>query len=423
MVHGGLCLAHPDDTTTVLVAGAMPDERVEAVLRYRKGATWFADTVTVMRASPDRVTPPCPYVPECGGCQLQHTSYARQLELKVDIVRDALQCERLTSLPAIRVLGMSDPWRYRRRGEFHVVPGVAGVADSSLGFNRARSWRPIAVEDCLIHDTRIAAALPVLRDMVRQGATSRLSTLHITMGDAGGELLVRPKPSNALDQDAVERASLALPGDMHITTHSTSITWQGHTFRVSPETFMQVNVKQLDALYGTVMQSLAGAANLRVIDAYAGVGMLAVHLAVQGAHVTCVESNRAAARLGTLNARLNDVDARVEYVAEPVEHALPRVAAGRGIDALVLDPPRAGCSGQVTGWIALAGPPIVVYVSCDPATLARDLHVLVGSGPYELAGLTVVDMFPQTYHVETVAELRRRDAKQAVGGGVAPGGP
>ena len=136
--------------------------------------------------------------------------------------------------------------------------------------------------------------------------------------------------------------------------------------------------------------------------------MLSAVLAGEAREVVCIESNRSAAAMGRLNARINEVADRVRYVVAPVESALPEVAGAGRVDGLVLDPPRAGCGGQVTGWLALAGPPRVVCVSCDPATLARDLHVLVASGPYAVDSVDVVDMFPQTYHVETVVALRRR---------------
>jgi 23S rRNA (uracil1939-C5)-methyltransferase len=135
--------------------------------------------------------------------------------------------------------------------------------------------------------------------------------------------------------------------------------------------------------------------------------VLGVVLAAEAAEVVCIESNRSAVRMGRLNAQINDVADRLRYVAEPVESALPRVAAAAPVDRLILDPPRAGCGGQVTGWLALAGPPRVVYVSCDPATLARDLHVLVTTGPYAVESVDLVDMFPQTSHVESVVALRR----------------
>jgi len=407
MVHGGLCVAALDDGSTVLVAGAIPGELIEAELRYRKGKTWFADTVTTVDASPHRVPAPCPYVPDCGGCQLQHVDYAHQLELKREIVEDALRRQRVRVPESLRVIGMQDPWRYRWRGEFHIVPGERGVADAGLGFNRARSWRPIAVDDCLIHHRRITDALPALRAMVHEGGAAGLNALHLTVGAEGRELLVRAKPQRALDPRAVDDASMRLPDGGRISTESTSLNWRGHTYRVTPDTFIQVNVEQMDALYAAVIHGLNGHAGKRVVDAYAGIGVIATHLAAEDADVVCIENNRAAARMGVLNARVNDVSGRVRYVLAAVEEALPRVAAEARVDRLVLDPPRAGCGGSVTAWIALGGPERVVYVSCDPATLARDLHVLVASGPYEVADLVIVDMFPQTYHVECVVTLTR----------------
>jgi len=407
MVHGGLCVASADDDVSVLVAGAIPGELVDVELRYRKRQTWFADTVAAAEASPHRVAPPCPYVPECGGCQLQHVTYAHQLELKSDIVRDALRRQHVHVPDDVRVLGMGDPWRYRWRGEFHVVPGASGAADAGLGFNRARSWRPIAVDDCLIHHDLITDSLPVLRELVREGSDGALGTLHLTVGDGGAELLLRSRPRSALSAAAIDRAALRLPHDARLSVDSTSITWRGRTYRVSPDTFIQVNVAQMDALYGEVLAALGDVSRARIVDAYAGVGMLAVELAARGAGVVCIESNRSAARLGALNARLHDVEDRVRYAVAPVEQEIARAAAGAR--SLVLDPPRAGCAGSVTAWIALAGPANVVYVSCDPATLARDLHVLVASGPYTVRAVTVVDMFPQTYHVETVVSLERAE--------------
>jgi 23S rRNA (uracil1939-C5)-methyltransferase len=405
LVHGGVCLAHPDSSTTVLVEGAIPGERVEAVLRFRKGNTWFARTTRVLDTSPHRVDPPCPYVPDCGGCQLQHISYAHQLELKREVLRDALRRQGIAA-GEVHVTGMTDPWRYRWRGEFHVIRSREGGAGVELGFNRARSWKPIAVDDCSIHHRRITDSLPLLRDMARAGA-AELSTLHLTIGAGGDELLVRGKPRTALSAGAIDAASLRMKAGGRLSAESTSLEWRGHSYRVTPEAFIQVNWVQMDALYSAVIRGLNDVVDKRIVDAYAGIGVLAVHLATEASEVVCIESNRNAARIGVLNARLNEVAGRLRYVLAPVERGLPAVAAEAPVDCLILDPPRAGCGGRVTGWIALAGPERVVYVSCDPATLARDLHVLVASGPYRIDRLEVVDMFPQTYHIESVLTLVR----------------
>jgi len=404
MVHGGGCLARSDEGERILVDGAIPGEVVEAELTGRRGGTWWARTASVIEPSPHRTVPPCPYVPECGGCDLQHVVYSHQLELKRGIVLDALRREKVAVPEEVPIWGMDDPWRYRRRGEFHVVAGARGMADAGLGFNRARSHRAIAVDDCLIHHRAITDSLPQLRDAVRRGGSPALDVVHLTVGEDGGELLVRPRPARALDASVLDELAVGGAAPVRWMTEATTLRWRGWMFRVEPGSFVQVNQAQMDVLYQRVLDDLGDISGASVVDAYAGIGVLGVALADRGAAVVCVEENRAAARLGALNAGLNGVEPRLRYVARPVEEALPLAGA---IDAAVLDPPRAGCSGTVTGWLALAGPPKLVYVSCDPATLARDLHVLAASGPYRVERLDVVDMFPQTHHVESVASLVR----------------
>jgi 23S rRNA (uracil1939-C5)-methyltransferase len=433
MVHGGACLARCeggvvegrgdaggrppasgrvsaqiDRGDTVLVDGAIPGELVAARLHGRRGGVWRARVDEVLEPSPDRVTPPCPYVPACGGCDLQHVAYPRQLALKREVVLDAMRRQRVEVPEDVVVHGMRDPWRYRRRGEFHVVPGADGVRDAALGFNRARSWRPIAVDDCLIHHPTITSSLPALRTLVQRGGADDLSVLHLTVGGGGRDLLLRARPAGSLDPSVLDELALAAGEGVSWHTTAVSVEWHGREFRVEPETFVQVNQTQMEVLYDLVLGALGELDGRRLVDAYAGIGVLSTALAAGGAEVVCIEESRPAARLGLLNARLNGVEARVRYIPRPVEEALPTLAAGESLDAAILDPPRAGCAGSVTAWLALAGPPQIVYVSCDPATLARDLHLLAGLGPYHVERLDLVDMFPQTHHIESVASLRRR---------------
>jgi 23S rRNA (uracil1939-C5)-methyltransferase len=403
MVHGAVCLARLEDGTALLVDGAIPGEAVEVELHHRKGRLWFARVVAVAQPSAHRVAAPCPYYGECGGCQLQHVEYQHQLALKTGIVRDALRREGVVVPATMPIHGMADPWRYRWRGEFHVVPGVAGTGDAALGFNRLRSWRPVAVDDCLIHHPCITGSLPALRALVRGHAAAGLTALHLTAGEDGDELLLRARPQDALPADSVDAAARA--ADQRWSTSFTTLRWRGHAFRVSPDTFIQVNWAGIETLYGAALRGLGEVRGQRVVDAYAGIGVLACELAAAGASVVCIESNRGSAHLGVLNTQMNGCESNVTYVAEAVEDALP--AAGAGADAVVLDPPRAGCDPRVTGWLALAGPATVVYVSCDPATLARDLRLLTVSGPYRVSSFELVDMFAQTHHVESVVTLRR----------------
>jgi 23S rRNA (uracil1939-C5)-methyltransferase len=403
MVHGGVCLGRLDDGTALFVDGTLPGETVEVELHHRKGTVWFARTMAAVVASAHRVTAPCPYYGECGGCQLQHIAYAEQLELKREIVRDAMRRQRVMLPGDVPAHGMENPWRYRWRGEFHVVPGAGGMADARLGFNRMRSWRTVSIDDCLIHHPRITESLPALRDLVRSAAPE-LTAMHLTAGEGGDELLLRPRPLSALLASAIDEH--ARTADQRWSTTFTTLHWRGLSFRVSPDSFIQVNWGALEVLYGLALRGLGQSDGRAIVDAYAGIGVLACELAHHGAEVVCIENNRDAARLGVLNAAMNGCADGVRYVLAAVEDALPAAAADAG--AVVVDPPRAGCHPRVTGWLALAGPPVVVYVSCDPATLARDLRVLTVSGPYRIQAFELVDMFPQTHHIESVVTLRRQ---------------
>lgn len=426
MLHGGACLARTDAGVALLVDAAIPGELVEVEVTGRRAGVTRGRTVAVLEASPDRVEPPCPYVPECGGCDLQHVAYLRQLQLKLEILRDAMRRQAVIIPDRVGLHGMEDPWRYRWRGEFHVVrPGAApaaapGAAPPGLGFNRARSRRPIAVDDCLIHHRAITTALPRLRGLANE-ATVRLDALHLTAGEDGDELVVQPRPQRAVDAAAVDAAAIGVPaGEARWVTAGTTLRWRGHRLRVTPASFIQVNWAQMDVLYQCALDCLGDIRGARVVDAYAGVGTLSVELGVRvgrRGEVVCIEENRAAAALGVLNARINGVEARMRHLPCRVEDALAGVIGAVGVDAVVLDPPRAGCAGGVTGLLAMRGPERVVYVSCDPATLARDLHVLAVSGPYRVERVDLVDMFPQTHHIETVAGLVRTGAEGGGEGG------
>ncbi len=202
MVHGGLCLAHDEQGATVLVEGGIPGEEVDVSIRYRKGATSFAEVVRVIDPSPHRVRPPCPYVPACGGCQLQHITYPHQVELKRDIVVDALHRQRVEH-PSPRVHGVGDAWRYRWRGEFHVIAGKDGQPPA-LGFNRARSLathrgRRLPHSSPAYHDGAAGAPLSP-----RSARDTGAEHVHLTAGEAGQELLLRAKPPRGLVAGAVE---------------------------------------------------------------------------------------------------------------------------------------------------------------------------------------------------------------------------
>jgi len=182
-----------------------------------------------------------------------------------------------------------------------------------------------------------------------------------------------------------------------------SLEFWGLTFRVQSDTFVQTNYRQMLVLYETALGMLGDVAGQRVLDLYAGIGTISVAIARDAAGVTAVEENPRAVQLGRLNARINS--AKVEYLPGKVETALRQVRLGRHA-AAVLDPPRAGCEPAALAEIMRLGPERVVYISCEPSTHARDLIALVRGG-YRVRRAAIVDMFPQTYHIESVALLQR----------------
>jgi 23S rRNA (uracil1939-C5)-methyltransferase len=398
LVHGGEALGRTEGLVS-FVDGGIPGETVEMAVRERRRSYVRGDVTQVLKASPDRVTPPCPYFGSCGGCQWQHLAYPAQLRAKRDILCDQLRRQGTQVDPeAIAVHGMADPWRYRIRGQFHVLRRGGTV---SLGFYQRRTYRTLAIEDCLIHDARIVAALPAFgRALAAVGSGVR--GLQLTVSPSRAELLWLGLPPGSAPPEVGARAGDELPA-LHVTDDSIGIEDDGRQFRLRNETFVQVNAQQMPRLYGLVVDALALQGSERVVDAYAGIGVLSARLAARAAEVWCLEEHPVAVRLGELNARVNG-QANLRYLRGAVEKTLGQVPAP--CHAVVLDPPRAGCEAAAVGALLRLRPARIVYISCDPASLARDLRRL--DPGYAVEQLSVVDMFPQTYHVESVASLVAR---------------
>ena len=400
--HGGAAVAR-DDGKVWLVNYALPGEVVEAEPRGRQGGVAVAAATRVLEPSPHRVEPPCPYFGACGGCQLQHAAYQHQLELKRQVVEEAWSRAGLRLPPDTAVLGMEDPWRYRIRGEFEAVATPHGWR---FGFHRLRSHSVLPIDSCLIHDQRIERALPAFARAADELQLTGLQNLLLTVEPTGRGLLWRLRfhgrePRWPRDEFAHRVAEL-LP-DAALLDDAISLEFWNLTFRVRSDTFVQTNYRQMLALYRTALDMLASRPGDRVLDLYAGIGTLSVAMAHETAVVTAIEENPRAVQLGRLNARINS--ARVEYLAGKVEAVLRGVRLGQH-QAVLLDPPRAGCEPEALAELIRLGPERLVYVSCEPSTHARDLIGLVRGG-YRVRRAAIVDMFPQTYHIESVALLER----------------
>jgi 23S rRNA (uracil1939-C5)-methyltransferase len=400
--HGGASIAR-DEGKVWLVNYALPGEVVEAEPRGKQGGVAVANTTSVIEPSPQRVEPRCPYFGTCGGCQWQHASYGHQLELKRQVVEEAWARAGLRLPPDAPVLGMDDPWRYRIRGEFEAIPTATGW---SFGFHRQRSHSVIPIDTCDIHDLRIEQALPAFAQAAGELQLKNLQNLLLTVEPNGRGLLWRMRHRGkepVWPRDEFARRVGELLPDQVVLDDAISLEFWDMSFRVRSDTFVQTNYKQMLVLYQAALEMLAARPEDHVLDLYAGMGTISVAVARTAAGVTAVEENPRAVQVGRLNARINS--AKVEYLPGKVEEVLRQVRMGRH-QAAILDPPRAGCEPAALAELLRLGPERLVYVSCEPSTHARDLIALVRGG-YRVRRAAIVDMFPQTYHIETVALLER----------------
>jgi len=412
VAHGGTCVAR-EDGRVWLVGYALPGEVVEAEPRGKQGGVAVATATEVMEASPHRVPPKCPhfgpgasqpdFLTQCGGCQWQHAEYEYQLRLKRQVVDEAWARAGLRLPADTSVNGMEVPWRYRIRGEFEAIETSERMR---FGFHRGRSYTVQPITACPIHDERIERALPAFARAADELGIRGLMNLLLTVEPDGPGMLWHLRfrgrvPEWPYEQFA-RRVGELMP-DVTLLDDTMSLRFWDLEFRVAGDTFVQTNYQQMLVLYRAALEMLQPKSDDRVLDLYAGIGTISAAVAREVAHVTAVEENPRAVQLGRLNARINS--ARVDYLRGRVETALRKVRIGTH-NAAVLDPPRAGCDPAALAEILRLGPDRLVYISCEPSTHARDLAALVRGG-YRVRRAAIVDMFPHTYHIESVALLER----------------
>lgn len=374
LVFGGNGLAHGPDGRVVFVAYAAPGELVEALVEREYPDYIEAVVSRVIEPSPDRVEPPCPLFGECGGCQLQHMAYPAQLAAKEAIVREQLRrIGKLDDACVRPIVGAASPWAYRNHLRFST-----GKKYGDVGYISRRGYGLLKVEACPIADPWVNDLLPRL-----QGLGSGLHQVQVRHSAETGTFLVNPEVPGA----TFETGQRSYTEDL-----------AGRRFEVSASAFFQVNHAQAEQMVRLVGEALPEEGRL-LVDGFAGVGTFAVIFAGRFERVLAIEESHSAAKDSERNLAQAP---NVEMLVGKVEEILPGLEDRP--DAIVLDPPRPGCAPPVLAAIKEFQPASVVYVSCNPATLARDLRILVDGG-YTLDWVTPLDMFPQTGHIECVSRL------------------
>ncbi|MBI5529128.1 MAG: class I SAM-dependent RNA methyltransferase [Deltaproteobacteria bacterium] len=353
-----------------------PGEVVEAEPVADRKNRIEARLVSVIEPSPDRRDAPCPHYAECGGCQLQHIGYAAQAKVRRGFVIEAIERERLPFGGELEFVPSPFELGYRNRAQ----PAVAG---GKLGCLKRRSHEIIEIEDCPLCLPDVLTAIASLKEYLRTtGDLAAPQGRVFVMCGENGKVAAEPSPD-------------------HNWPEEVRWTLSGVTFWCRPDVFFQANAHLLDALQGIVCDGQSGGAAL---DLFGGVGFFSIPLARSFRSVTVIEEDRAAVALGKRNARDARAD-NVRFIPSRVEDLDPEAIESQP-DLIIVDPPRAGLSNKAFDLFAALSPERAVYVSCDPSSMARDLKKMARAG-WTLRRLVVLDMFPQTFHVETVAFLSR----------------
>ena len=421
---------------TVFVEGALPKEQAEIkIVKVLKNYA-FGKLLRTLKTAACRIEPSCGVVKRCGGCQLQHMSYEAQLQYKTQQVKDAL--ERIGGLNGVAVhdtIGMEDPWRYRNKAQFPV--GMDG--DVMIGFYANRSHEIIDTPQCSIQDAVNDNVIQTVREFIKKydisvydENTGKGIIRHIVTrkGFKTGEVMVcivingdslpcgkalvemlraRTDGLKSVVVNINKKKTNVILGERNIVIFGEEAIYDyigEFKFRISPLSFFQVNPVQTEVLYGKALEYADLKGDETVFDAYCGIGTISLFLSRKAKKVYGIEIVPQAINNAKENARLNGVK-NVEFLVGESEIVIPELyRKGIKADVIVVDPPRKGCDEKLLEVITEMSPEKVVYVSCNPATLARDLKYLSERG-YEVREVQPVDMFPQTSHVECVTLMSR----------------
>ena len=432
--HTGQGVGRLADGAVVFVTGALPGETVRVQVTHRAKRHVEARLLELINTSRQRRRAPCILADHCGGCSLQQLNYDAQLEAKSQLLQAPLQRIAQLDLTTEPVLASARELGYRNRA---VIP-LERRDDGRLraGFYRRGSHQIVNMNHCPVLDPRLDALIqPLKQDLEASGlpidrhgeAAAGLRHLALRIGHHSGEILIalicshqQLSGAEALAQHwlarwpAVQGVVLnhqpkpgnTLFGDTTMTLAGRDVLIEqfcGHHFEIGCNTFFQINTPQAERVLPLLLEALPSQ-GLRIIDAYCGIGAFTLPLAAAGHHCIGLELQSSAVDLARRNARRNGLEAQVSFVQGPVAQHLSD-NLGQGADVVLVDPPRKGLEPAVTQALLETPVPTLLYLSCDPATQARDLQQLVGSGRYRVERIQPLDFFPNTTHIETLVTL------------------
>jgi 23S rRNA (uracil1939-C5)-methyltransferase len=396
LTYGGEAMGRLPDGRAVFVPFGLPDEHVRVELTEDKKNFARGKVLEILKSSPERIDPKCKHFGKCGGCHYQNLPYEKQLQAKTEILRDQLQrIGKIENPPIIQMIASPLEWNYRNHIQFHLT------AEGKVGFINAKGNSTLPIEECHLPEAGINAFWPELRfdsnrDIervsLRAGLDEELMVVLESENPETPELEVEADVSviHLFDEHAV-----VIAGQDHLI-----INILGKDFKVSAASFFQVNTKMAEKMVGHLVSRLPFISAITLLDIYCGVGLFSKFCAEKCQKVIGVESSESACEDFAFN--LDEFD-NVELYEGTAEVILPALAGQIGKPIYVIvDPPRAGIERHALDAIISIKPQIIAYVSCDPSTLARDAARLINGG-YRLVEVTPFDLFPQTYHIETIS--------------------
>jgi 23S rRNA (uracil1939-C5)-methyltransferase len=397
MTYGGDGLGRLPDGRAVFVPFVLPGERVALRIADDKQRFLRAELLEVLKAAPQRISPRCPHYKDCGGCHYQHTSYEHQLQIKREVLSDQLtRIGKIPNPPVREVVASPNAWNYRNAVQFHLSH------TGKLGYQAMESHRLVEIRECHLPEL-------LLDETWRQldfEAGTGIQRVELRAGvEEDMLLLLEGADVSAPELTAEQRLSIVyvgaggqqvLAGDDYLLMEVA-----GESFQVSAQSFFQVNTLQAGAMVRHVLDRLELKSGSTILDVYSGVGLFSKFLARRGAQVIAVELNPWACEDFAVN--LDEFDNVALYVGA-AEDVLPGLTVP--VSAALVDPPRAGMERAALEALCALSPGKIAYVSCDPSTLARDARRLIEAG-YRLEETTPFDLFPQTYHIESISLFAR----------------
>ena len=393
LTHGGEALGRLPDGRAIFVPYALPGERVRARVVAEKPRYARADLLEVLSPAPERVQPRCAHFGLCGGCHLQHLRYEQQLDAKTAILRDQLQRIGGISEPPFLPAVAGQPWNYRNHVQFHLT------GEGRLGYFTRRGESVFPIQECHLPETPINQIWPHLefeyipgleRIGIRLGVEDDLQLILESSDFQPPEINVEDLPISVVHLSPA--GPLVLAGSQAVQMKVLE-----RTFQVSAGSFFQVNTAAAGEMVRHLLAYLPQAPNMQVLDVYCGVGLFSAFLAPHARRLVGIEASPAACADFVVNL---DEFANVELYEAPAEDVLPALELKP--DLVLVDPPRAGLTRPALDGILRLSAPWLAYISCDPATLARDAGRLKQGG-YQLEQITVFDLFPQTHHIESIS--------------------